>query len=85
MNKLVEWTNKYVEMHPSNDADEKLRARLCISDHDNFDALIWLAESLSITSGRISRVKGYLMGVPDNNKNLYPIADFDTTKYTKFH
>ena len=27
MDKLVEWTNKYAELHPSNDAGEKLRAR----------------------------------------------------------
>jgi len=54
MNKLVEWTNKYVELHQSNDAGEKLRARPCISDHDDFDALIQLAEFLSITNGRIS-------------------------------
>src|ERR1700733_5097779 len=27
MDKLVEWTNKYAELHPSNDADEKPRAR----------------------------------------------------------
>ena len=54
VNKLVERTNKYVELRPLNDAGEKLRARPCISDHDDFDALIRLAESLSITSGRIS-------------------------------
>ena len=53
MNKLVEWTNKYTELHPLNDVGEKLRARSCISDHDDFDALIRLAKSLSITSGRI--------------------------------
>ena len=28
MDKLVEWTNKYTELHPSNDAGEKLQARL---------------------------------------------------------
>jgi len=27
MDKLVEWTNKYAELHPSNDVGEKLRAR----------------------------------------------------------
>ena len=53
INKLVEWTNKYVELRPSNDAGEKLRGRPCISDYDDFDALILLAESLSITCGRI--------------------------------
>ena len=26
MDKLAEWTNKYTELHPSNDAGEKLRA-----------------------------------------------------------
>ena len=54
VNKLVERTNKYVELRPSNDTGEKLRGRPCISDHDDFDTLIRLAESLSITSGRIS-------------------------------
>ena len=28
MDKLAEWTNKYAELHPSNDAGEKLRACL---------------------------------------------------------
>ena len=32
--------NKYAELHPLNDAGEKLRARPCISDHDDFHALI---------------------------------------------
>ena len=54
VNKLVERTNKYIELRPLNNAGEKLRGRPCISDHDDFDALILLAESLSITSGRIS-------------------------------
>jgi hypothetical protein len=26
VDKLVKWTNKYVELHPSNDAGEKLQA-----------------------------------------------------------
>ena len=38
--KLAEWTNKYAELHPLNDAGEKLRARPCISGHDDFRALI---------------------------------------------
>jgi hypothetical protein len=54
IDKPVELTNKYSELSPLNDAGEKLRARLCISDHDDFYALIWLVESLSITRGRIS-------------------------------
>ena len=40
MDKLVEWINKYAELYPSNNAGEKLRARLLFCMHRGWQEVL---------------------------------------------
>ena len=74
MDKLAEWTNKYTELHPSNDAGEKLQARPW---QPTYKEELWVYFSVLIHMGLIQElsIKDY-WGSLDTTGSEYIIKKY---------